>query len=79
MRAITAAILHRRWRRGDARACIHRAKVLARVGEKPRYVVHAAPRRKPRVTRIELRLMAWPLTKALREATVTARVLRAYA
>jgi hypothetical protein len=46
---------------------------LARVGEKSARLVTCAPRSEASLTRIDPRLMAWPLTKVFREAAVTAR------
>jgi hypothetical protein len=52
---------------------------LPRVGEKSARLVTCALRSDASVTRIDPRLMACPLTNALREAAVTARTLCAYA
>jgi hypothetical protein len=51
---------------------------LWRFGERPTLLVTCTPFRDAGVSRKELRLMAWPLTKALCEATVTAFTLWAF-
>jgi hypothetical protein len=54
-------------------------KWLCRAGLTPGLLVTCAPRKEASVTRVAPRLILCPLVKALREATVTARVLCAYA
>src|SRR6266851_4836754 len=76
------AITGRFWTAADGRAMLPRVAAaptkLCRVGEKPGLLVTLVFRSDAAVTCVAPRLIAWPFTNALRDASVTAAGLCAF-